>query len=271
MAITVPPVGERLEDLPLLFDHFLSIHASEVSKDPPRIQSGLLDRLLKYTWPGNVRQVNKAMEAAVYNDTDGVIEFDDLDDELQQELESEGDASAKALSAESSGPSGGVARNSEAASADPVEVLKESNTLDPEAKKRLDAVLALRHVLTKCDGMAIDVFQSDEAKLVGLIPDFQFGDLSLSPEILEAVSSPGVLARALECLSKRKWAPITTEAVGILMGTSGAALRGWWKREDNVRALVGVVKAMGPKYGPIFQDLKSICSKLRRELEAMGH
>jgi transcriptional regulator with PAS, ATPase and Fis domain len=63
VAIEVPPLRERAEDIPLLIDHFLKKHAR--GKAPMRLPKEDLRVLSEYDWPGNVRELENLIERAV--------------------------------------------------------------------------------------------------------------------------------------------------------------------------------------------------------------
>ncbi len=66
MEIKMPPLRERVEDIPLLSIHFMN-KASRLQKgkNPPRLSSEALDMLMTFRWPGNVRQLEQALLAAM--------------------------------------------------------------------------------------------------------------------------------------------------------------------------------------------------------------
>ncbi len=65
VAIEVPPLRERKDDIPMLAEHFWR-HFSEKNRKPVRgMNPRAMDILLKYTWPGNVRELENVMERAV--------------------------------------------------------------------------------------------------------------------------------------------------------------------------------------------------------------
>jgi len=69
IEITIPPLCQRVEDIHLLALHFLNKAHSEQKRKPPherplRLSPEALDRLMAYTWPGNVRQLEQALFAA---------------------------------------------------------------------------------------------------------------------------------------------------------------------------------------------------------------
>ena len=51
---TIPPLRERREDIPLMFQHYLSLHART---EAPRLSSAARRRLIEYAWPGNIREL----------------------------------------------------------------------------------------------------------------------------------------------------------------------------------------------------------------------
>jgi DNA-binding NtrC family response regulator len=63
--IKLPPLRERKEDIPLLAAHFLTKYAAEEGKEITEISPEGLELLMAYHWPGNVREVENAIERAV--------------------------------------------------------------------------------------------------------------------------------------------------------------------------------------------------------------
>ena len=64
VPIHIPPLRERIEDVPLLVEHFLSRIAKDRGESPPRISEKALSRLMSHSWPGNVREFENVMERA---------------------------------------------------------------------------------------------------------------------------------------------------------------------------------------------------------------
>ncbi len=62
VSIEIPPLRERLEDIPLLFQHFLLIASSRYHRDIPPLKSTQIKALLTYSWPGNVRELKNTAE-----------------------------------------------------------------------------------------------------------------------------------------------------------------------------------------------------------------
>ena len=65
IPITLPPLRERREDIPVLIEHFVLKHAQRAGKRIERIEDGVMPRLQAYDWPGNVRELENAIERAV--------------------------------------------------------------------------------------------------------------------------------------------------------------------------------------------------------------
>ena len=65
IRITMPPLRERREDIPLLTAHFLDRHRYRPGYPPTKISEEALNLLMEYSWPGNVRQLENSIERAV--------------------------------------------------------------------------------------------------------------------------------------------------------------------------------------------------------------
>ena len=65
VLIQVPPLRDRIEDIPLLVDHFLDKFCCREGKPRPNISREILDSFLSYPWPGNVRELENAVERMV--------------------------------------------------------------------------------------------------------------------------------------------------------------------------------------------------------------
>jgi DNA-binding NtrC family response regulator len=65
IAITLPPLRDRKEDIPVLAEHFLERFSLETKKRFWKIGDDALERLLAYHWPGNVRELANVIERAV--------------------------------------------------------------------------------------------------------------------------------------------------------------------------------------------------------------
>lgn len=58
----VPPLRERLEDVPLLVDHFNARFSAEYGQEPKCFEPEAMERLMVYSWPGNVRELRNTIE-----------------------------------------------------------------------------------------------------------------------------------------------------------------------------------------------------------------
>lgn len=63
--ISIPPLRERKEDLPILYEHFVTIHTKRYHKEITSINKDALRKLINYNWPGNVREFQNVLERAV--------------------------------------------------------------------------------------------------------------------------------------------------------------------------------------------------------------
>jgi DNA-binding NtrC family response regulator len=64
IPVEIPPLRERLEDVPLLVNHFLQKQASSIGGEPKKIEPEAVDILCHYDYPGNVRELENAIERA---------------------------------------------------------------------------------------------------------------------------------------------------------------------------------------------------------------
>jgi len=78
VALNVPRLREREEDIPLLTQHFLGMFAEKNQKKIKGLTPQAMDRLLKYEWPGNVRELMNAIERAVVLSRSEYLDQEDL-------------------------------------------------------------------------------------------------------------------------------------------------------------------------------------------------
>lgn len=77
IEIRVPPLRERIEDIPILIDHFLRLFAARYNRDRRIVSRAALKKLMAYSWPGNVRQLeNVLLNAWVLSDAPELDEFE---------------------------------------------------------------------------------------------------------------------------------------------------------------------------------------------------
>jgi two-component system response regulator HydG len=83
VSIRLPPLRERREDIDLLIDHFLKEFMTSHGKKITAITPAARKALRQHSWPGNVRELKNVIESMVVIDTDGVLDVDDLTEDLQ--------------------------------------------------------------------------------------------------------------------------------------------------------------------------------------------
>ncbi len=74
--IYIPPLRERLDDIPLLLDHFLTLAASRLDKSKPVVPRELVPMLATYSYPGNIRELEAMVFDAVSRYRSGVLSLD---------------------------------------------------------------------------------------------------------------------------------------------------------------------------------------------------
>lgn len=82
IAITLPPLREHREDIPLLFQHFLDDISRKLGADIPLVKPEVMRRLEEYDWPGNVRELQNVVERMVNISTGQTIDISHLPEEI---------------------------------------------------------------------------------------------------------------------------------------------------------------------------------------------
>lgn len=78
IELEVPPLRERFEDIPLLANHFLKLYASKYEKNVNKISEAAVSRMHKHPWPGNIRELQHAIERAVILSNGHVLQPEDF-------------------------------------------------------------------------------------------------------------------------------------------------------------------------------------------------
>ena len=78
IPIEMPALRERLEDIPLLVNHFVQKNADHTGAEPKKVDPKSLEVLARYRWPGNVRELENAIERACALCEEGIIRSSDL-------------------------------------------------------------------------------------------------------------------------------------------------------------------------------------------------
>ncbi len=89
IAIALPPLRRRREDIPLLVTHFLEKYSRENRRDVPEVSPEAMRTLMDHAWPGNVRELENTIERAVVLCTTGAITVDFLPEYLRQPIPSD--------------------------------------------------------------------------------------------------------------------------------------------------------------------------------------
>ena len=89
----IPPLRERINDIPGLADHFIAKFNKNQHKNIRRVSSSAIDMLMVYHWPGNIRELENCMERACILSTDNVIRSSNLPPTLQTALSSKTNSS----------------------------------------------------------------------------------------------------------------------------------------------------------------------------------
>lgn len=79
VTLRLPSLRERPGDIPLLANHFLRSGAADMGVDVPELSSEAMERLVKYDFPGNIRQLRNVVERAIITCAGGVVGVADLD------------------------------------------------------------------------------------------------------------------------------------------------------------------------------------------------
>ena len=89
IEIQIPPLRERLEDIPLIAEHYLKYYVKKYNKTVRSLSPASLKRMQKYHWPGNVRELQHAVERAVILCKGHVLETEDFFFNMHPEREQE--------------------------------------------------------------------------------------------------------------------------------------------------------------------------------------
>jgi DNA-binding NtrC family response regulator len=73
VEMRIPSLRERSEDIPLLADHFLEVYGKKYKRPGMKIDKAVMIRMKKYHWPGNIRELQHAIERAVILNEDKII------------------------------------------------------------------------------------------------------------------------------------------------------------------------------------------------------
>jgi len=93
--LEMPPLRNRVEDIPLLAEHILDRLARQLGRKRPRLTRANVQELQRYNWPGNVRELQHVLERACIIATDGRLRFDLIQSKPKQVTRTESTFAAK--------------------------------------------------------------------------------------------------------------------------------------------------------------------------------
>jgi two-component system response regulator GlrR len=76
VMLTIPPLRERIEDIPVLVEHFLRKYSIEYGRPVERVSNDAMRMLLHYQWPGNVRELENRVQNMILMNSAPVIDVD---------------------------------------------------------------------------------------------------------------------------------------------------------------------------------------------------
>jgi two-component system response regulator PilR (NtrC family) len=86
IPVMLPPLRDRRDDIPLLVQHFVQKLSADAGRPPAKISQEAMRRLMAHNWPGNVRQLENAVERAfAFSQGRGQIDAADLSPDIQKE------------------------------------------------------------------------------------------------------------------------------------------------------------------------------------------
>jgi len=92
VTINLPPLSERLGDIPLLAKHFLRMYCAHHNKEKSGITDEAMEYLERYHWPGNIRELENVIERAVLLSRDKYIGTEDLPNSIRRQRSRRQDA-----------------------------------------------------------------------------------------------------------------------------------------------------------------------------------
>jgi transcriptional regulator with PAS, ATPase and Fis domain len=79
IIIEVPPLRDRVDDIPILANYFLRAYCEKYDREPMKINTHALEKLANYSWPGNVRELQHSIEKAVIMSDSQVLLLSDFE------------------------------------------------------------------------------------------------------------------------------------------------------------------------------------------------
>ena len=86
ISVSIPPLRARMEDIPILVEHFLERFNTENRKNVSRVTPAVMDRFFAHTWPGNVRELENVVERGVVLARGEEIDIDLLPSDMSRRV-----------------------------------------------------------------------------------------------------------------------------------------------------------------------------------------
>ncbi len=115
IEIKIPPLRERMDDVPMLAEHFLEIYADKYKKEDFRFSERSYNQMLNYNWRGNVRELQHVIERAILLSKDGTITELNIPENLEGAISYKDIANRESLinsRLPTNGEENGIAKNS---------------------------------------------------------------------------------------------------------------------------------------------------------------
>lgn len=82
-TISIPPLRDRGDDIPLLIERFFHVYSRQLGKEVQSISAEAMKRLVEYPWPGNVREMQSAIRRSILQTTGATLPVEALPDEIR--------------------------------------------------------------------------------------------------------------------------------------------------------------------------------------------
>ncbi|MCD4720992.1 MAG: sigma-54 dependent transcriptional regulator [Desulfobacula sp.] len=78
LPIELPPLRDRITDIPILAEHLVAKHCEKLKKEPTMISQDVMDLLMKQPWPGNVRELENILVQGILYSKENIIDLSDI-------------------------------------------------------------------------------------------------------------------------------------------------------------------------------------------------
>ena len=95
LSLSIPPLRERIEDIPHLASHFLTRYAIQYGRERSRLSPAALQKLMVYSWPGNVRELECVIQRAMLLSSSAVLRPEEINLPLPYTMEDSGRSSLR--------------------------------------------------------------------------------------------------------------------------------------------------------------------------------